>query len=313
MKKVFIDGSAGTTGLKVAARLSERKDIYVIALDEAVRKDVKARQDAMNQADVVFLCLPDDAAIEAAALVENENTVIIDTSTAHRVSEGWTYGFAELSGLRKQIQTAKRIANPGCHASGFLSLATPLTENKIIPKDMQLSCFSLTGYSGGGKKMIAEYEAADRSAFLDGPRQYGLTQQHKHLKEMKAITGIERTPLFSPIIDDYYSGMVVSLPLYADMLVKKESPESLLKFYSDYYKNQSFIKVSEADDEVAASGFLAGNGLSGWDGLKIYVTGNEERIVVSAQFDNLGKGASGAAIQCMNIVLGCDESKGLDL
>ena len=236
MKKVFIDGSAGTTGLKVAARLSERKDIAMITLDETVRKDVKARQDAMNQADVVFLCLPDDAAIEAVPLVENENTVIIDTSTAHRVAEGWTYGFAELSGLREKIQTAKRIANPGCHASGFLSLATPLTENKIIPKEMQLSCFSLTGYSGGGKKMIAEYEADGRNVLLDAPRLYGLTQMHKHLPEMKKIAGLEKDVIFSPIVAPYFAGMEVVIPISPAEL--STTAAQIKEVYQDYYKTK---------------------------------------------------------------------------
>lgn len=305
MKKVFIDGSAGTTGLKVAARLSERKDIYVIALDEAVRKDVKARQDAMNQADVVFLCLPDDAAIEAAALVENENTVIIDTSTAHRVSEGWTYGFAELSGLRKQIQTAKRIANPGCHASGFLSLATPLTENKIIPKDMQLSCFSLTGYSGGGKKMIAEYEAEGRNILLDAPRLYGLTQMHKHLPEMKKIAGLEKDVIFSPIVAPYFAGMEVVIPIsLAELSV---TAAQIKEVYQDYYKTK-IVHFNEKADE---DGFLSAGAFAGKDDMEISLAGNEERLLLISRFDNLGKGASGAAIQNMNIALGIEETEGL--
>ncbi len=312
--KVFIDGSEGTTGLRINERFQKRDDIELLHINPELRKDPEERKKMINASDITFLCLPDEASKESVSLVENENVVIIDASTAHRTEAGWAYGFPELSEQhREAIQKGKRIAVPGCYATGFISLVYPLITKGILPKDYPISSFALSGFSGAGKKTIALYESEERPKELSSGREYALTQQHKHLKEMKAITGIERTPLFSPIIDDYYSGMVVSLPLYADMLVKKESPESLLKFYSDYYKNQSFIKVSEADDEVAASGFLAGNGLSGWDGLKIYVTGNEERIVVSAQFDNLGKGASGAAIQCMNIVLGCDESKGLDL
>ena len=305
MKKVFIDGSAGTTGLKVAARLSERKDIAMITLDETVRKDVKARQDAMNQADVVFLCLPDDAAIEAVPLVENENTVIIDTSTAHRVAEGWTYGFAELSGLREKIQTAKRIANPGCHASGFLSLATPLTENKIIPKEMQLSCFSLTGYSGGGKKMIAEYEAEGRNVLLDAPRLYGLTQMHKHLPEMKKIAGLEKDVIFSPIVAPYFAGMEVVIPISPAEL--STTAAQIKEVYQDYYKTK-IVHFNEKADE---DGFLSAGAFAGNDDMEISLAGNEERLLLISRFDNLGKGASGAAIQNMNIALGIEESEGL--
>ena len=305
MKKVFIDGSAGTTGLKVAARLSERKDIAMITLDETVRKDVKARQDAMNQADVVFLCLPDDAAIEAVPLVENENTVIIDTSTAHRVAEGWTYGFAELSGLREKIQTAKRIANPGCHASGFLSLATPLTENKIIPKEMQLSCFSLTGYSGGGKKMIAEYEADGRNVLLDAPRLYGLTQMHKHLPEMKKIAGLEKDVIFSPIVAPYFAGMEVVIPISPAEL--STTVAQIKEVYQDYYKTK-IVHFNEKADE---DGFLSAGAFAGKDDMEISLAGNEERLLLISRFDNLGKGASGAAIQNMNIALGIEESEGL--
>ncbi len=305
MKKVFIDGSAGTTGLKVAARLSERKDIALITLDEAVRKDVKARQDAMNQADVVFLCLPDAAAIEAVPLVENENTVIIDTSTAHRVADGWTYGFAELSGLREQIQSAKRIANPGCHASGFLSLATPLTENKIILKEMQLSCFSLTGYSGGGKKMIAEYEAEGRNELLDAPRLYGLTQMHKHLPEMKKIAGLEKDVIFSPIVAPYFAGMEVVIPISPVEL--SVTAAQIKEVYQDYYKTK-IVHFNEKADE---DGFLSAGAFAGKDDMEISLAGNEERLLLISRFDNLGKGASGAAIQNMNIALGIEESEGL--
>ncbi len=305
MKKVFIDGSAGTTGLKVAARLGARKDITLITLDETVRKDVKARQDAMNQADIVFLCLPDAAAIEAVTLVENENTVIIDTSTAHRVSEGWTYGFAELSGLREQIQKAKRIANPGCHASGFLSLATPLTENQIIPKEMQLSCFSLTGYSGGGKKMIAEYEAEGRDELLDAPRLYGLTQMHKHLPEMKKIAGLEKAPIFSPIVAPYFAGMEVVIPISPEEL--SVTAAQIKEIYQDYYKTK-IVHFNENTDE---DGFLSAGAFAGKDDMEISLAGNEERLLLISRFDNLGKGASGAAIQNMNIALGIEESEGL--
>lgn len=312
--KVFIDGSEGTTGLRINERFRDRDDIELLHISQELRKDPEERKRLINASDITFLCLPDEASRESVSLAENENVVIIDASTAHRTQEGWAYGFPELSKEHKAaIEKGKRIAVPGCYATGFISLVYPLIAGGILSKDYPVSSFALSGYSGAGKKTIAAYEGKERPAELSAGREYALTQQHKHLKEMKKITGLTRTPLFSPIIDDYYSGMVVSVPLYADMLTKRQTPESLLSYYAAYYENQRFIWVSAADDETAASGFLAGNGLSGWDGLKIYVTGNEERIVVSSQFDNLGKGASGAAIQCMNIVLGCDEAKGLNL
>lgn len=312
--KVFIDGSEGTTGLRINERFQKRDDIELLHINPELRKDPDERKKLINASDITFLCLPDAAARESAALAENDNVVIIDASTAHRTEEGWAYGFPELSAAhRTAIQEGKRIAVPGCYASGFISLVYPLIAGGILPKEYPVGCFAISGYSGAGKKTIAAYEQADRPAELSAGREYALTQQHKHLKEMQKITGLVRTPLFSPIIDDYYSGMVVSVQLYADLLARKETPASLLDYYKAYYQNQRFIQVSTTDDEIAAGGFLAGNGLSGWDGLKIYATGNEERIVVSAQFDNLGKGASGAAIQCMNIILGCDEAKGLDL
>lgn len=313
-KKVFIDGSEGTTGLRIDERFRRRDDIELLHINPELRKDPEERKKMIRASDITFLCLPDEAARESAALAEGEDVVIIDTSTAHRTEEGWAYGFPELSDAhRTAIKEGTRIAVPGCYATGFISLVYPLIAGGILPKDYPVSSFAISGYSGAGKKTIAAYESADRPKELSAGREYALTQQHKHLKEMKKITGLARTPLFSPIIDDYYSGMVVSVQLYADMLSRKELPESLLDFYADYYKNRQFIKVCAADDETAAGGFLAGNSLSGWDGLKIYVTGNADRMVVSSQFDNLGKGASGAAIQCMNIILGCDESKGLDL
>lgn len=312
--KVFIDGSEGTTGLRINERFQNRDDIELLHISPELRKDPEERKKMIHASDITFLCLPDAAARESAALAENENAVIIDASTAHRTEEGWAYGFPELSdGHRMAIEKGTRIAVPGCYATGFISLVYPLTAGGILPRGYPVSCFAISGYSGAGKKTIAAYECGDRPRELSSGRVYALTQQHKHLKEMKKITGLARTPLFSPIIDDYYSGMVVSVPLYADMLNPKQTPESLLRYYAEYYKDRRFIEVSAADDETAAGGFLAGNGLSGWDGLKIYATGNEERIVLTAQFDNLGKGASGAAIQCMNIILGCDEAKGLDL
>lgn len=312
--KIFIDGSEGTTGLRIHERFQGRDDIELLKISSDLRKDVEERRRLINASDITFLCLPDAAARESVSLVENENVKIIDTSTAHRTEPGWAYGFPELSEKhREAIITGKRIAVPGCYASGFISLVYPLVSGGILPKDYPVSSFALSGYSGAGKKTIAVYESEDRARELSSGREYALTQQHKHLKEMQKITGIERTPLFSPIIDDYYSGMVVSVPLFTDMLAKKENVASLLSYYQEFYAGKQFIQVSTAEDEVAASGFIAGNGLSGWDGLKIYVTGNDDRIVLSAQFDNLGKGASGAAIQCLNLMLGCQENKGLNL
>lgn len=315
-QKVFVDGSEGTTGLRIFERFQNRDDIEILKIDPELRKDPEERRKLINASDITFLCLPDVASKESASLVDpdNDHVVIFDTSTAHRTAEGWAYGFPEISSAhRDAIRNGKRIAVPGCYATGFISLAYPMIAGGIMSKDYPVSSFALSGYSGAGKKTIAVYESEDRPSEFSSGREYALAQQHKHLKEMQAVTGLSRTPLFSPIIDDYYSGMVVSLQIYADMLQKKMTPAELLAFFREYYKDQRFITVAADDDEIAASGFLAGNSLSGWDGLKIYVTGNEDRIIVSSQFDNLGKGASGAAIQCMNIKLGCDEAKGLNL
>ncbi|MBO5985399.1 MAG: N-acetyl-gamma-glutamyl-phosphate reductase [Lachnospiraceae bacterium] len=311
--KIFIDGSEGTTGLRIHERFSGRDDVELLSISPELRKDPAERKRLINSSDITFLCLPDAAAMESVSLVENENVVIIDTSTAHRTNEGWAYGFAELSkNHREAIKNGKRIAVPGCHATGFISLVYPMVAGGILPADYPVSAFSLTGYSGGGKKMIAAYESEDKTADLFAPREYALSQQHKHLKEMQKITGLARTPLFSPIVDDYYSGMLVTVPLYADML-KGATVASVREYFKEYYKGEKFITVADEGDEIASTGFLSGNQLTGKDGLKIYVTGNDDRILLSSQFDNLGKGASGAAMQCMNIVLGCDEAKGLNL
>ena len=306
MTKVFIDGSAGTTGLRIEERLSFRKDIERITLSEAYRKDTAARQDALNRADIAFLCLPDAAAIEAVSLIENENTTVIDTSTAHRTADGWTYGFPELCGKDK-IASATRIANPGCHASGFVALVKPLVDKGLIGKDAQLTCFSITGYSGGGKGMIAEYGADDRNSLLGAPRQYALGQQHKHLKEIKVLCSLDEAPVFCPIVADFYSGMEVTVPLFKNQL--NGSIEDIKSVYKSTYAN-GLVKFVENSDE---GGFMSAAALSGNDGMEISVCGNEDRILLVSRFDNLGKGASGSAIQNMNIVLGVDESTGLDL
>lgn len=313
--KVFIDGREGTTGLRINERFADREDVELLSIDPDRRKDTEERKRLINQSDITFLCLPDDAARESVSLIENDRVRVIDTSTAHRTEEGWAYGFPELSeGHRKKIAEGKRVAVPGCHATGFISLVYPIVSAGILGADYPVSAFSLTGYSGGGKKMIAEYEGQERDESLEAPREYALSQQHKHLKEMKKITGLKREPLFSPIVADYYSGMVVSVPLYGELLNKEKTPEKLHKFLTDFYQGQRFVQVMPLGSEAQLHGsMLAGNGCSGWDGLKIFVTGNEERILLSAQFDNLGKGASGAAIQCLNVMLGCEETKGLNL
>ena len=312
--KIFIDGSEGTTGLRIYERFEGRDDVEILRISSELRKDVNERKRLINESDITFLCLPDAAAIESVSLVENENVRIIDTSTAHRTDAGWAYGFPELSKSHEDaIRTGKRIAVPGCHASGFVSIVYPLVKAGILPADYPVSSFSLTGYSGGGKNMIADYESEKRSALLEAPRVYALSQQHKHLKEMQAITGLDKKPLFSPILDNYYSGMVTSVPVYVDMLNSHKSLADLQKFFEEYYAGQKFITVMPQGAESEQMNMLSGNACTGYDGMRIYVTGNDERVVISSQFDNLGKGASGAAIQCLNIMLGCEPDKGLNL
>lgn len=312
--KIFIDGSEGTTGLRIYERFEGRDDIELLRIASELRKDVNERKRLINESDIAFLCLPDDAARESVSLVENENVKIIDTSTAHRTEEGWAYGFPELSEEHRQkIKEGKRIAVPGCYATGFITIIYPLIAGGILPKDYPVSAFALSGYSGAGKKTIAVYEADEREKELDAPREYALTQNHKHLKEMQRITGLDKAPLFSPIICDYYSGMLLTTPFYANMLLKAQTPELIHEFLTNYYTDEKFVKVMPFGKETEYNGFLAGNACSGWDGIEIYVTGNADRILVSTRFDNLGKGASGAAIQCLNIMLGCEEEKGLNL
>lgn len=312
--KVYIDGSEGTTGLRINERFQNRDDIELLVINPELRKDTEERKKMINASDITFLCLPDAAAREAVELVENENVVIIDSSTAHRTLDGWAYGFPELSKEKRDaIIHGKKIAVPGCHATGFISLAYPLVKEGILPKDYPVASFSVTGFSGGGKKMIAQYQDAERSMEYDSPREYALSQQHKHLPEMQKITGLDRAPLFSPIVADYYNGMLVTLPLYSSLLNKLHAPQEIHEFYSEYYKKEAFIKVMPLGAEAQNSNFLAGNSCAGWDGLQIFITGNDDRILISSQFDNLGKGASGAAIECMNLVLGCEPATGLNL
>ena len=296
MKKVFIDGSAGTTGLRIRERLENRRDLEFIVIAEELRKNVEARRMALNEADVAFLCLPDAAALDAVALVENPSTVIIDTSTAHRVSNGWEYGFPELEGRRARIASSKRIANPGCHASGFIALVEPLVRAGLVARNEKLCAFSLTGYSGGG-------ETAGTQLHIGG-RQYALAQMHKHLPEMAAISGLDFAPCFSPIVVPHLSGMEVTVQLFG------KSVEAIADCYRQYYAEGGLVRFVEDPAEVEG-GFLSSAALSGRDSMEVSVYGNGDRVILVSRFDNLGKGASGAAIQNMNIVLGCDEDKGL--
>lgn len=314
MTKVFIDGSEGTTGLRIYERFEGRDDIEIMKINPELRKDPDEIKKFINASDVTFLCLPDQAAIEAVELCDNENTVIIDTSTAHRTNPDWAYGFPELSDEhRNAIKNGKRIAVPGCYATGFISLVYPLVKGGILPKDYPVSCFAVSGYSGGGKKLIAEYENPDRDKKFGSARTYAWSQSHKHLKEMKAVTGIDRAPLFNPLTTDYYSGMLVEIPLYADMLQGSKTPEEIRDYLAKFYEGEKFIRVNPFGAEAESGNILFSDAASGWDGLEIFVTGNQERIVVASRFDNLGKGASGAAVQCLNVVLGVDEATGLNL
>ena len=305
MTKVFIDGSAGTTGLRIADRLSTRQDITLVRLPEEKRKDPAARKEAINSADIVFLCLPDAAAVEAVSLVENENVKIIDTSTAHRTDPDWAYGFAELSAAhREKIRGSKRVAIPGCHASGFIACVYPLVAAGLLPADFPLTSYSLTGYSGGGKSLIAEYEAADRDVRHESHRIYGLNLKHKHLPEMQKICGLKQPPVFSPILGDFYEGMATSV------MLPGFNAQQVWESLRDHYAGQQIVTVAPlgGDESVIYAGTLAGK-----DSMRIIVTGHEDQTIVTALFDNLGKGASGAAIQNMNILLGVDETTGLDV
>lgn len=309
MIKVFIDGKEGTTGLQIYDRLGKRNDIDLITLPEELRKDVDARRECLNSADICFLCLPDAAATEAAGLVTNPNTRIIDASTAHRTSPDWVYGFPELSSERREsIKAAKRVANPGCYATGFISLVAPLVKAGIIAADYPLVAHAVSGYSGAGKKTIAVYESEERDIALSSPREYALTLSHKHIPEMVKECGLSDKPIFNPYICDYYCGMCVSVPLFSRLMVKKYTVSDIRAFFAEYYGRQNFIKIV-SEDEI--SSFLPANELANTNELKIYVTGNSEQILLASVFDNLGKGASGAAVQNMNIMCGLDERTSL--
>ena len=308
--KVYIDGQSGTTGLQIRERLEKRSDIELLRIDEDKRHDSAERKKFLNAADVAFLCLPDDGAREAAAMVENPDTCIIDASTAHRTAEGWTYGFPELSGeQRAAIQASRRIANPGCHATGLISSTAPLVRMGILSADYPLTCFSLTGYSGGGKKMIAEYEAPERDERLASGRLYALTQKHKHLPEMVKVCGLAHPPVFVPVVEDFYKGMATTILLQSALLAKPVTGQELRDALAEYYAGQRFVSVAPygGDEPV-----LFASALAGTNRLRLAVAGNDGQITVTALFDNLGMGASGAAVQNMNLVLGFDEGAGLE-
>ena len=306
---VYIDGKEGTTGLQIYDRLAGREDIELLLIDEDKRKDAAERKKLLNAADLVFLCLPDAAAAEAVELVENPHTRIIDASTAHRTAPGWVYGFPELGAdQREAIRTAKRVANPGCYATGFIALAAPLVKAGLLPPGAPLTCHAVSGYTGGGKKSIAQYEAEEREAELVSPRHYAVTLSHKHIPEMMQISGLTRKPIFMPMICDFPQGMVVTVPVYLDMLSGRQSLASLGALYCDFYAGSRFVTVRP---DGAPCGFIGSNNLAGTNDLQIFVCGNEEQAMLVSRLDNLGKGASGAAVQNMNIMLGFPEEAGL--
>ena len=308
--KVYIDGQSGTTGLQIYDRIGQREDLELLRIPEELRHDPDERKKYLNSADIVFLCLPDEGAREAVSFIDNPNVRVIDASTAHRTNPDWTYGYPELSKAQREvIRTSKRVANPGCHATGFISTTAPLVAMGVIPKDYPMSCYSLTGYSGGGKKMIAEYEAEGRSELLDAPGIYGLNLQHKHLPEMQTVTGLAYPPVFMPVVDDYYKGMATTIMLQNRLLPGQPSAEEICAKLADYYRDEHFVSVvpfGENDSKLYA------NKLAGTNRLEIVVCGHEEQTTVTAVFDNLGKGASGAAVQNMNIMLGLPEETGLE-
>lgn len=311
MKKVFIDGKDGTTGLKIYKRFENRNDIELLLIDSDKRKDARERARLINESDITFLCLPDTASIQAVSLVENDKVKIIDTSTAHRTLSDWAYGFAELSPEhREKIASSNRIAVPGCYASGFNSIVYPLVKNGFISSDYDIVCYALSGYSGAGKKGIAQYEDENRDKELDSPRLYALTQEHKHLKEMKAISSLSKNPIFSPIICDYPQGMVVTVPLYTSRMTRKYSADDICRMFKEHYDGSDIVKVR---DLGYTQGMIGTNNFADRDDMEIEINGNEDRILITSRFDNLGKGASGAAIQCLNIAMGIDEKTGLNI
>jgi N-acetyl-gamma-glutamyl-phosphate reductase len=312
--KVFVDGQEGTTGLQIHDYLSVRADIEVLSIEKENRKDVESRRMLLNEADIVFLCLPDAAAKESVSLVENSKTCIIDASTAHRTDNSWVYGLPELNkSQREKIKNSKRISVPGCYATGFASLLYPLVKEGLVPKDYPITCYSVSGYSGGGKKLIGRF-AQGNFAHINSPKHYALTLNHKHLPEMQKITGLENTPVFMPSIANFYKGMTVSVPLLTRLLNKNMTPESVHSFLSEHYCQERFIRVIPLNtDNYLEDGYLDAEECNDTNRLDIFVFGNEKQILLTARLDNLGKGASGAAIQNMNIILGLDEAIGLSI
>lgn len=308
--KVYIDGQVGTTGLQIYERIGNRTDLELLRIDEDKRHDTDERRKFLNSADIVFLCLPDAGAIEAVSLIENPDVRVIDASTAHRTSDDWVYGYPELSKeQRAAIAAGKRVANPGCHATGLISSVAPLVKMGILPADYPVTCYSLTGYSGGGKKMIAQYEAQDRDEKLSAPGIYGLSLKHKHIPEMQKVTGLTYPPVFMPIVDDYYKGMATTIMLQNRLLPGQPSAEEICTRLQEYYADEHFVTVLPYD---AKQGTVYANALAGTNHLQLVVCGYEDQTSVTALFDNLGKGASGAAVQNMNIMLGLDEAIGLE-
>lgn len=311
--KIFIDGKEGTTGLKIFERFATRSDLEILTIDDDKRKDPAEKAKLINASDYTFLCLPDAAALESAQLCTNPNTVIIDASTAHRVNPAWAYGFPELDkSFREKIQKSNRIANPGCYASGSIAILYPLVKSGIMQKDYPVNIHAVSGYSGAGKKAIAQYEDPNRNPELDSPRLYALTQAHKHLPEIKIISGLDYEPIFNPYVCDYYQGMTVTIGLHARLLAKKVTAHDVWEMFTQHYDGCRFVQVAGFMGEGTLNEpYIPANTLAGTNNMQIFVYGNDDRIIITSRFDNLGKGASGAAVQCMNIRMGLDEGLGL--
>ena len=313
-KSVFVDGSHGTTGLKIRERLAGRKDIEVIDIPEEKRKDPEARKKLINEADIIFLCLPDDAARESVSLIKNTSVCVIDGSTAHRVAEGWVYGLPELNKTQRSlIKNSKRISVPGCHATGFVMMVYPLVSLGIVPEDYPVTCHAVAGYSGGGKAMIADYQGRNVPEYIKNPRPYSLQMNHKHVPEMTKVPGLAAPPIFAPTVVDVYAGEIISVPLVPRLLKKARSAAEIQKALADYYRGEQFVSVKPYPaDAFLKNGYMTFTDCNGTNNIDIFVFGGEDRVLVSARFDNLGKGASGAAVQNMNIVLGAPENTGLE-
>ena len=313
--KVYIDGQEGTTGLKIQERFEGRNDIEIVKISEELRKDPAERARLINSADYVFLCLPDAASREAVSFIDkdNDHVRIIDASTAHRTNPDWAYGFPELSPAhREKIAKSNRVAVPGCYASGFNSIVYPLVSSGIIPADYPVFAYATSGYSGAGKKAIAVYEGEDKPFEFNSPRQYALSQAHKHLPEMQAVAGLTYKPMFNPMVCDYFSGMVVSVPIQTRTLSKKYTPAEVHEMFSKHYAGAKMVEVMPLmSEDEQKSFFLASNTLSGQNKMQIFIFGSDEQILLCSRLDNLGKGASGAAVQCLNIMMGIDETTGL--